>query len=220
MTPTAIGSTALVLLALLSACSEIVSSETAAGAGAGGGGGVGGEGGSGGTADCAAFHDETSLGAVEIVVKNQRATAVYLPNETCYERFKIAPASAAPATADLSGVSLTCESVQNNEGYPLDCLEVGVVTIEPAASVKLSWSGLLYAKRTDMPPSCAKNPQNPFAWNCLQGKVPEPGTLTLTVSLYAEAVCEAGACHSGSQPFEATQTFTYPASGAVEVTVD
>src|SRR6185503_2140205 len=45
--------------------------------------GPGGGGGSGGSTDCASYLDDPSPGTTEIVVTNNRAVSIYLPNAYC-----------------------------------------------------------------------------------------------------------------------------------------
>jgi hypothetical protein len=198
--------------------SSSVGGQSVGGQSVGGNGGCGAcdAGGSGGSADCASYLDEPSPGTTEIVVTNNRAVSIYLGNGYCIPRYEIKSDGTYKAT-DLGG-SLTCETVEKVEGYPLDCDDDTVDEIAPGTSKSFTWSGRLY-EETTMPVACAADPQNPFVNFCYLGTAAAPGPLDVMVHLFETATCDEFFCHQASGQFAATASFDYPAA-QVAVSVD
>jgi hypothetical protein len=180
----------------------------------------GGEGASG-TSDpadpCAAYMSEASNGEVEFVVTNSRPDAIYVSQGVCDRRFSIAAPGASTDRADLTAVSFTCAEAQVINAFPLDCLDTSVTSIPPGGMTTLRWKGLLY-ESVPMPDSCYKNAVPPLPSSCNKGIAVEPGTLEVTVKLYAGADCQVG-CQDGTGPFDVKASFSYPDPKSVAVDV-
>ncbi|MDC3956461.1 hypothetical protein [Polyangium jinanense] len=187
----------------------------------------GGEGGSGTNepADvCAPFMSEASAGEVEIVVRNDRSTPVYLRNGMCDARFSLqplgAPAGETSRRAELTVLDVTCDDARTLEAFPLDCFDSSLPPIAPGATVTFPWKGLLY-ERVGMPASCYNEKATPpLPSTCSQGFAVAPGMVEATIPLFANAMenCEGG-CQTGLDPFEVKGTFSYPDEKTVTIPV-
>ncbi|KYF93370.1 hypothetical protein BE17_53145 [Sorangium cellulosum] len=196
-------------------------SSSTSGGGQGGDGGSGGgpDGDGGGEVDCSAFEDDEPGTAVTITVTNHRATSIYYSGNECVERFRIGPEGGSLGTAEYPWVYMTCEEVQTEEDWPLDCLGGDTFEIAAGESATFSWSGLLYETQ-QMPIACAANPDNPFANNCQRAVAVQPGAFKIAFDLFSTSTCEAVGLCALSDPFTVEQGFTYPDDTAVELSVD
>jgi len=170
---------------------------------------------------CAPFMSESSVGEVEIVVRNDRAAPIYLRNDTCYSRFGIAPPGEKPHHVELTVLDVTCDEGRVRQSFPLDCFDEGVHAIEPGVTETFRWKGLFYDD-VAMPASCYEKADESSIKpaTCSQGLAATPGTLEVTVSLYANAMenCEVG-CQSGIDPFEVKHPFVYPDETTVTIPI-
>ncbi|MGK3968332.1 hypothetical protein WMF38_29640 [Sorangium sp. So ce118] len=223
---------AMVCVGLLaSACGDVTtggspsgSASSSAGGGqdgdGGSGGGPDGNGGSGGgEVDCSAFEDDEPGTTVTITVTNHRATSIYYSGNDCFDRFRIGPEGGSLGRADFPWVYMTCEEVQTEENWPLDCHGGETFEIAAGESATFSWSGRLYETQ-QMPISCAAQPDNPFVNDCPRAVAVQPGAFTIAFELFSSSTCGDVVLCSLSEPFTVEQGFTYPDDTAVEISVD
>jgi len=176
------------------------------GGGEQGGDGIGGE---GAGPVCGQYESEPSAGAVQFVLTNARPTSVYIGDGACIERYQIVVGGELQK-ADMTEFDVTCVEVEQNPYYPLDCDSFGTVEIAPGATAALTWPGLVY-QHMSLPAACAADPNNPFAGSCLQGFAADSSMLAIQIAL------------SGSlegENFSVTQSFAYPASGPVAISIE
>jgi hypothetical protein len=170
--------------------------------------------------DCKAYLSEAPLGAMVLTIKNNRATAVYIGRATCSTKFSVTAPGIASSTADLVGLSLTCDQAQKSVDLPQDCLDNSAQPIEPGATAELTWNGLIY-EDVMMPESCFGPATNFKPTTCLQGKAPEAGMVEVAVSLFASASCNNDMqCFGPADGFEVKKSASYPGEAAVQIDVN
>lgn len=174
---------------------------------------------------CAPFMSEASAGDVDIIVRNDRSTPVYLRSGMCDAQFSLQPlgepAGATSGRAELTVLDVTCDDGRTLEQFPLDCFDSSLPPIAPGATLTFPWKGLLY-QRVAMPASCYEkaDPAGIKPSECSQGFAVAPGTVEATVPLFANVMenCEGG-CQSGLDPFEVKGTFSYPDETTVTIPI-
>lgn len=201
-------------------------------AGCGGGGETSGHAGAGTGANgaaCAAFHDESSIGSVTVVFRNDTPDPIYLPGTCSGFTYEIKPQSA-PAGGELvydTSCLQTCEDLQH--GYPKDCGGCAEVTyrIQPGGTSSRVWDGTRLAGTPVMPDACWYMGK-PELDSCSRITAMPAGDYTAGAIAFSgcegECSCDAeGVCNgaaTGAIAQASPAAFSLPGQSMVEVVFD
>jgi hypothetical protein len=146
-------------------------------------------------AGCPAFEDDASPGSITLEVTNMRADGVWLPmSANCID-----PVPWALAGPGGTGVAWrdpgcgTCEgAVQGNCPCPPPfCDEVTALFLEPGATVRYTWAGLVYVGE-DIPAACPG--VDACGTSCARAVVADPGSYAFTVEAGGAMGCAVEPC--------------------------
>jgi len=167
------------------------------------------------TIQCDDFLDEASPGNIVFRIKNQRATPIhYDDNGECFRAFSVGEGDAQPKSPGITGEP-TCDWYMKNAGTgPLDCLTNETSTIEPGASVDLTWNGLV-REAHELPVVC-RGSADQFG-SCDQ-LVALKGELTVHFQYYNTKECS-GLCTVSDGELK-QQPFSLPSTAPVEIVIE
>jgi hypothetical protein len=201
-------------------------------AGSGGFAGSGGSGGSGGSTtwdpttskDCQPWVDRTSIASETLRFVNQTGQTIYLPT-LCDGRisFSLTSPNSPQSYSNVYDTSClqTCQMLQTEAPYACGVCMPTAIRLNPGETHDFVWDGLAL-EGTLMEPDCFATPTS--GGTCEMKQLAPQGSYTATGTAYTgcqgSCSCDAQGTCAGTPsgtPVEATQTFSFPSAGVVEV---